>query len=131
MSFVSVLRQIGGFALGVEKIAAPIVSANVPGAAAEIAILDPLFQNLQVAIQTMEIHSPEGSGDLKSGAATANFQADLAFTQSVLAKVGKTLQYDTVRLQSGISNQVAALNDWAAVQASFTVVDLPKPAGTK
>lgn len=108
--------------------AAPIVGATVPGAAGVIAVLDPIFQNLQVAIQTAETQSPEGGGAVKAGAVHASFDADLQITQSVLAMEGKTLQYNNDKLQSGITNQVAALNDWADLKASFKIVDLPKPA---
>jgi len=124
MSFISVLKKIGQVAIGIEHVAAPVVSSLIPGAAPIIGALDNLFTRVQTTIQTVELTSPVGGGQLKAAVVVTDFEAGLETTQAVLALTGKHLEYDAALLQDAINNQVAAYNSFAKLKGSFKVVDL-------
>lgn len=125
MSFISIFKKIGTTLLGIEHVAAPVLSLVVPGAAPIITELDGIFQRLQTGIVTVEANNPvDGQGSVKADAVTADFNAGLDLTQSVLAMEGKKLTYDAAALQTAIASQVAALNAMAVVKASFKVVPI-------
>lgn len=121
MSFLSVLKKIGTVALGIEKIAAPIITTVYP----PFGLIDTMFQHLIGGIVTVEQNHPgDGQGGVKSDAVKADFIAGLQVTQDALAMTKKKLVYDDALLQQAIDNQVAALNSMAKLKASFKVVDL-------
>ena len=125
MSFISILKKIGTVALGIEHVAAPIISIALPQLAGPISIVDGIFQRLQTAVTTVEANNPvDGQGQVKAAAVTADFEAGLELTQSILAAENKKLTYDTAALQEAISAQVTALNAMAKVKASFKTVSI-------
>jgi hypothetical protein len=124
-SFISILKKIEQIAIGIEHVAAPIAETLLPQFAPLIARVDGMFTNLQTAVATVEMNSPvDGQGALKAQAVTADFEAGLAFTQSVLAPSNLKLSYDEMALQEAIAAQVTAFNAMAKVKASFKVVPL-------
>jgi hypothetical protein len=127
VSFISILKQVGTVALGVEHLAAPIIAATVPGAGVVVSRLDNIFSRLQSTIQTVELTNPiSAAGPAKAAAVATDFKASLALTQEVLALQGKSLTWDDTTLNEAISAQVAAFNAFAKVKASLQMVDLPK-----
>jgi hypothetical protein len=123
MSFKSIIKKIGTVALGIEHVAAPIVSAVVPGAAPAILVFDKLVTGIQSSIAIAEDNNPaDGQGPSKAQTVISDFEAGLAFTQEVLALKGEKLTYDTAALQDAINFQVAAYNAMVKIKASFKVV---------
>lgn len=121
MSFISVLKKIGTVALGVERIAAPVLQF-VPGAAPVLAIVDNITAHFQNLVVTAEVNNPtDGQGSVKAQSVQNDFAAGLEFTQSILAVKGEKLTYDTGALQEAIDAQVKAYNSIAKVKASFKV----------
>jgi len=127
VSFLSILKNVGTVALGIEHIAAPIISATVPGAGIILSRVDSIVSLVQSGIQRQEITNPAtASGPDKALAVANDFEAGLAITNEVMATQGKTMVYDKVALKTAIDAQVAAYNAMAAVKASMRMVDLPK-----
>ena len=54
MSFISILKKVGTILVGVEHVAAPILSSLLPTLAGPIGLVDGIFQKLQGAIITVE-----------------------------------------------------------------------------
>jgi hypothetical protein len=128
MSFLSILKRIGSAAVTVEHVAAPVASVVMPQFASEIAIADGMFVRLQNSILTVEANNPvDTDGTLKEQAVINDFVASLGLTQAGLALKGKMVSYDDAALRKAIASQVSAYNAMAAVKASFTIVDIPKP----
>ena len=122
MSFISILKTIGGAIVGVEKIAEPIVETLFPATTPLFGI----FDRLQTAITTVEQSLVGATGPVKSAAVVSDFEAGLALTQQILAVSGQQLSYDDAALQTAINSQVAAYNAFAALKTTFKVV--PKTA---
>ncbi len=130
MSFLSILKTIGTDALKVEHVVVPVAEALYPPAAPWLAKLDNLAQGLQGGIIKAESAGPllDANGALKATTVTADFEAGLQTTQSVLALEGKTLTWDDAMLQKAIASQVQAFNDFATLKASFKIVTLTASA---
>ena len=122
MSFISIIKKIGNAVAGVERVASPIISAVVPGAAPILAMLDPIFLKLQTAITTVEVNQPGMAGPDKAGAVAADFEAGLEVAQGIAEAMGQTVTYDKAELQNAINLQVAAFNSMAKVKASLKMV---------
>lgn len=120
MSFLSVLKKIGTVAIGVERIAAPVLNTFYP----PFVPIDNMFLHLQAAIATVEQSHPTGEGGLKAAAVKADFIAGLQVTQDVLAMNKQQLVYDEAALAASIDAQVAAFNAMAKLKASFKTVAL-------
>lgn len=125
MSFLGALKSIGHAIAGIEPTAVTILKL-FPVTAPAAGLIDGLFHTIQGAVVTAEAQSPVGGGQIKSQAVIADFQAGLQVTQSVLALEHKTLTYDADKLQAVINAQVAALNAFAELKASFKIEDAPK-----
>lgn len=129
MSFISILKKIGTVALGIEHVAAPILSATIPGAAGIFTIVDGFVSRIQSTIQTVEVNNPiTAQGQAKAGAVIADFESGLELANAALALDKKVFVYDKVALQTAIDSQVAAFNAFAVLKASVHVVPLPAPA---
>ncbi len=127
MSFISVLKKIGGVALGIEHFAEPFIKVAVPGSAGVFDILDPIFAQIPVSIAKNELGNPvDKQGALKEPQTVADFEAGLAGTQAILAATGKHLSWDDAKLKANIAQWVAAYNGAAELRASFHLVDIPK-----
>ena len=125
MSFISILKQIGGIVIGAEHIVAPVAEAILPSLSGPIAALDGIFQRLQASIATAEVNNPaSGQGSAKAPAVVADFERGLELTQTVLAIEKKKLVYDGAQLAAAITAQVAAFNAMAALKASFKIEPL-------
>ena len=123
MNFLGIIKKIGTILVGVEHVAAPVISAAFPALAGPISLIDPIFQKLQNTIITVENNNPlSGQGQLKQDAVINDFTSGLDLTQQVLALQGKKLEYDENLLKDAITNQVAAYNAMAKLKASFKVV---------
>lgn len=121
MSFGNILQQVFTVVAGVVHVAAPIAQTFLPGI--PFVAIDTMFQKLQGTIATVEANNPvTGQGVVKAQAVVADFEAGLAFTQTVLALEGKKLTYDLVALQGAIDSQVAAYNFMSKVKDSFHIV---------
>ncbi len=130
MSFLSVLKKIGGVALQVEHIAGPIVSLAVPGARPAFAILDGIVGHVQDSIVAQEAANPaSGAGPQKLAAVQSDFQFALLdnLLAPILAARGESVTYDHAALDTAISAQVQAFNAFAVVKASIQIVKLPEP----
>ena len=129
MSFLSVLKKIGTVALGIEHVAAPIISVADPALAPFITKLDGWLSRTQTAIQSAEVTITDAkAGGLKQAAVIQDFQDGIQTAQDALAVTGKTIQYDTVEYQKVIADFVTAYNDAAAFKATWKIVDLPAVA---
>lgn len=125
MSFISILKKIGSVALGVEHIAAPIVSALYPPAAPWLSKLDDLTQHLQASVIATEVNNPaDGQGGIKSAAVIADIDSYFGTMNAGLALAGKTVTDDPALRQAAINATVAAFNADAAWKASFKIGDL-------
>lgn len=127
MSFLSIFKAIGKGLVVTEHVAAPIVSTAFPQFAPWINKIDTLFGTTQAAIIQVEQNNPAGEGQLKQAQTVDAFEAGLAEMQSILALSNKHLEYDDGKLKEAINAQVDAYNKFAAVKASFKVVEGPKP----
>ncbi len=120
MSFISILKKIGGIAANVEHVVAPVLTIVAPQLAGPIHVVDDMFQKLQTSITTIEATTlKDGSGAMKADSVATDFEAGLSELQSILAITNHRLVYDTAALQTAITAQVAAYNAMAAVKASF------------
>lgn len=131
MSFLSILKKVGSVALGIEHLAAPIVSALVPGSAGVFAVVDSITARVQNSITTQEFLSPTtGSGPQRAAAVVQDFENLLNLSDDVIAPIlaarGEVLSYDHAALQTAIDAQVAAYNAFAALKASIKIVPLVK-----
>src|SRR4051812_46303335 len=103
MSFINILKRIGGVALGIEQVASPLLAIAVPGAGPALAMVDGIVQRVLNTIATVEANNPiAGNGQLKSAAVIADFQASIDLAQNIANLQGKTLQYDVPALQKAI-----------------------------
>lgn len=128
MSFFGGLKKVGKVLLGIEHVAAPIVSVLLPASAPIFGMIDSWVSRLHSAVVTVEANLPmDGQGKLKSDAVIADFEAGLDVTNGFLANKGKMLDYDKDELQNAINSFVAGYNSLAKVKTSFREVDLPKP----
>ena len=119
-SFLGILKKIGAFALGIEHVAAPIVSAVFPQYAGIFTRLDGMFQRLIGAVVTAEQNNPaDKQGPAKAEAVKADFEAGLEATNAILAQWGKKVTYDAGALTDAVTAQVAAFNAMARLKASF------------
>jgi len=129
MSFISILKKVGGAILGIEHTAEPIIKVLVPGAAPILAILDPIFARLDNAIKTVELNAAPGvTGVDKAQAVIADFEAGLEVAQEIAAADGHAITYDKAELQAGIDSLVAGYKHLAAVKASIKTVPAANPA---
>jgi len=129
MSFLSVLKKIGTVALGIEHVAAPIISVADPALAPFITKLDGWLSRTQIAIQSAEATIVDAkAGGLKQAAVIQDFENGLQTAQDALAVTGKTIQYDKAQYEKVIADFVAAYNDAAAFKATWKIVDLPPAA---
>lgn len=120
-NFLSVLKKIGIVSLGIEKVAAPIVSSLFPVSIPIFAAIDSFVPKTQAAIISAE-GTAGATGAEKSAAVVTDFESGLELVQSVLALEGNKLTYDTAALQAAINSQVTAFNSFAAVKTSFKIV---------
>jgi|SRR6185369_4441883 len=129
MSFLSVLKKIGQVAIGIEHVAAPIISVADPALAPFITKLDGWLSRTQIAIQSAEVTITDAkAGGLKQAAVIQDFENGLQTAQDALAVTGKTIQYDKAQYEKVIADFVAAYNDAAAFKATWKIVDLPPAA---
>ena len=129
MSFLSVLKKIGQVSIGIEHVAAPIISVADPALAPFITKLDGWLSRTQIAIQSAEATIVDAkAGGLKQAAVIQDFKNGLQTAQDALAVTGKTIQYDKAQYEKVIADFVAAYNDAAAFKATWKIVDLPPTA---
>src|SRR5690348_2930779 len=124
MSFLSILKKVGGAVITGEHIAAATGLGNlIPG----WTLIDRVFQVIPNSIVAGEIANPAvGAGASKVPGVVSEFEAGLAMTREILAANGQVLTYDEAALAQAISAQVTAFNAMATVKASFKIS--PKPA---
>lgn len=130
MSFLSIFKTIGhglSVAAGVEHQVAPLLKL-IPVVGQYVQPLDDIITRIQNGIKTAETMSPVGNGQLKADAVTADLQAGLDLTNSILAIEGKQVAYDPALLKAFIDAQVTAYNAAAALKGSFHTVPVAKPA---
>lgn len=115
MSFLSVLKKIGGGLLVVAETAAPIVSVFNPG-------VGEIIRRITGAVVKAEDAFPNsGSGTDKLQAAIGDFDAGLAITQEVLSMRGENLSYDENALKDANSSLVSFYNAVAKLKGSFRI----------
>ena len=123
MSFWTVLKRVGSFALQGEQVAEPFIKTLLPASAPVFALLDPIFAKVVTNVVTVEANNPlDGQGKLKGDAVIADFEAGLLTTQSVLALSKQKLIYDDVALQAAVKSFADGYNSLATVKQSFKVV---------
>lgn len=129
MSFLSVLKKIGTVALGIEKVAVPVLSVADPALAPFLTRLDGWLSRTQTAVQQAEVTITDAkSGGLKQAAVIQDFENSLQTAQDALAVTGKTIQYDAALYQKVIADFVTAYNDAALFKATWKIAELPPPA---
>jgi len=119
MSFISILKKIGGVVVTGEHIAAATgLGSLIPG----FAVIDKVFQIIPQSIASNEVAAPQDKqGPLKLPMVVADFDAGLGLMREILDAKGQKLTYDEAALARAIAAQVTAFNEMATVKASFSI----------
>ncbi len=129
MSFLNILKKIGGVALGIEHVAAPILGTIYPPAAPYLAKLDNVVQTLHASVIATEANNPtDGQGGIKSTAVNADLNAYMDTLNSGLSFANKKIEDDPALRQAAIDATVAGYNATSKWKASWKVVDIPPAA---
>lgn len=133
--FLSILKNVGRVAAGVEQVAGPLIGAvGGPGAQALVNLLDPVFQRLMSAPLAVEIQTahvtqkPPGFDQVRQAAVTTDFDSSLDLTRDILQMNGYELSYSMDLLRASNDAQVASYKAMAALKASFKVLPTTPPA---
>lgn len=127
MSFLDVLKKIGGVAANIEHVVVPILETVQPQWAPILNRVDDWVTRTSVAVVSAEHTVTDAkAGGLKQEAMIQDFINGMQTAQSALAIVGKAIQYDVEQYKAVVDAFAAAYNAAATFKQSWKIVDLPK-----
>lgn len=120
MSFLHVFKDVGGFLLAADKLAAPIVTAIDPPVGAAMNAIAALVVGAERAFPA------SGSGPIKHANVKDSFLAMLPMLQQLMRQQGFEFTVDSTAVSNLIDATCAQLNAAAAFQAGFKLEKLPQ-----
>lgn len=119
MSFLHIIKDIGGFLLAADKMAAPIVSQIDPPVGAAMNAIAALV------VQAENAFPASGSGAVKKASVIDSFMALFPMMQQLMRQQGFNFTVDPNSIPALIDATVAQFNAAAAFKNGFKIEKLP------
>jgi hypothetical protein len=121
VSFLAILKKIGGVSIVVEHVAAPVAELVFPEFSTEIVSFDGLITRLQASMAKSEENAPSGTGAVKKQLVVNDIQMFLAAVNQTLAPAGVAASFGNAELAEAIDAFVAAYNAAAKLKMSVAI----------